>query len=363
MNNAHTLEIINQMFANVILEEDDFIVITSAASPEGGFDNNEHLAKERAISLKNYIRQKFPHIKDSQFITFPLAENWDGMKELIEKDDNVPARKQLLKILESKLSRESQKIRIKRLNDGKTYAYLLEHILPYLRGSATTTIYSKRNELHFKKDTIEIVRVDTVCFDPALPKTKRPFVMAIRNNLIYDAALLPNLAIEIPFGRDYRWSVGIEGNWSWWNTNANTYYYHRIQMAGVELRHWFGNKAKRPLTGWYLGAYGYGGTYDVRLFTKKKSDMGQLSNWSYSAGLTLGYSMRISKRFNLEFGIGAGYFGGKYHKYNVSDCAGCTFPKRSTHDRKYWGPTKAGISLVWLIGNVNQNKKTEEQQR
>lgn len=378
MDNASALDVIDRVFVSNLLDNEVFIVITGRASPEGSSNNNQRLSKERALSLKNYIKQKSPEIKDDQLIIIPGGEDWDGLLKMVENDKNVPGRNQLLWALKSNLSREAQKEEMKAIENGKTYAYLLKHILPYLRGNVTGTIYSKKGEQivveTVRTDTVEVLRVDTVFVEreiiyidtvyhkEVLQKPKRPFVMAVKNNLIYDAVLLPNLSIEIPFGRNYRWSAGIEGNWSWWNTNADDYHYHRIQIAGAELRRWFGNKTGNPLNGWFVGTYGYGGTYDLRLFTDEKSDEGQLSNWTYSGGLTFGYAMPIAERFNLEFGLGVGYLGGKYHKYSIGDCEECLFPWRSTHQRKYIGLTKANISLVWLIGNITNKNKGKEKQ-
>ncbi|MDH8701962.1 hypothetical protein M2138_001314 [Dysgonomonadaceae bacterium PH5-43] len=372
MGNDSTLSVVDRLFDNTILKDGDFVVITATASPEGPLKNNQRLAIERALALKNYITQKYPEIKENQFVLLPEAEDWTGLKEMVEEDEQVPFREQLLDILNSNLNTETQKKRIRKLAKGATYRYLLKHILPYLRGSATSTIYLKEDipvepEIIVRVDTVyvdrEVLRIDTVCPEKEIFKAPRNFVIAVKTNLLYDAALLPNLAIEYPFGTDYRWSVGVEGNWSWWNTNADSYYFHRIQIAGLELRRWFGNKTGNPLNGWFVGAYGYGGTYDIRLFTDKKSDEGQLSNWTYSAGLTFGYAMPLAERLNLEFSLGVGYLGGKYYKYTIGSCEECIFPWKSTHIRSYVGLTDANISLVWLIGNVtNKNKGKEAQQ-
>lgn len=364
MDNAETLNTIDRIFAGNKLEEGDFIAITGTASPEGGFDNNQRLARERALSLKKYIKQRYPQIADSQIIILPNGEDWEGLVGMIEKDGNIPQRSQLLKILNSNLSREKQKNAIKKINGGETYEYLRTHILPYLRGSATGTIYTAKKESLVRADTLEIpcpdtvfvtkeiIRIDTVRSVLTPQKTKKPVMVAIKTNLLYDALLLPNLAIEIPFGKNNRnWSVELKGNWSWWNTNANNYNYHRIQMAGVELRHWVGSRAHyRPLTGWYGGVYAYGGTYDIRLFARKDTDKGELSDLSYSAGVSAGYVMPIADRWNLEFGLAAGYLGGEYKKYKHSTCTQGTFPWLSTHRRNYFGLTKANVSIVWIIG-------------
>ena len=58
-----------------------------------------------------------------------------------------------------------------------------------------------------------------------------------------------------------------------------------------------------------------------------------------------GYSHPVGRRLNLDFTIGVGYFGGKYKKYrHIDDC----YVWQSTHRLRWFGPTKAEISLVWL---------------
>lgn len=375
MNNAYALDVIDQVFVGNLLDSEDFIVITGKASPEGSFNNNQRLSRERALSLKNFIKRHYPEIKDNQIVILSGGEDWEGLLEMVEKDREVPGRDQLLQLLRSNQDRESQKVKMKAIGGGKTYAYLLTHILPYLRGNVTGTIYSKKGEQivieTVRTDTVEVIRTDTVFIEKEkvridtvyhkeiVQKPRKPFFIALKNNLFYDLALLPNLSIEISFGRDHKWSALLEGNWSWWDTGASKYNYHRIQMAGIEVRRWFGNRSGNPLNGWYAGLHAYGGDYDIRLFADKNSDIGQQSLWSYSGGLTLGYSMPIGRRFNLEFGLGAGYLGGEYKKYDVSDCADGVFPVLGTYNRNYWGLTKANISLVWLIGsgtNTNDRK-------
>ncbi|MDL2282946.1 DUF3575 domain-containing protein [Odoribacter sp. OttesenSCG-928-G04] len=380
MDNEQALGILKRIFSIHPPNEIDYIVITGSASPEGPTQYNHRLVERRISSLKNYILENYPGLEESQILSVPQGENWKGLEEFIEKDANVPYRDELLDILRSELSREEQKTLITSPNFRSSYRYLQEHILPFLRGGVSSMLYFKnipiepmeeiilsQTEIITLTDTVTIVRVDTVYLEKTIyvqqdtappPKKKKPFFIATKTNLLYDIALLPNLSVEIPFGRDYKWSAIIEGNWSWWNTGANTYYYHRIQMLGIEARRWFSNHSKNPLNGWYVGLYGFGGDYDIRLFTNTNSDIGQQSLGSYSAGATFGYAMPIGRRLNLEFGIGAGYFGGKYKKYKVSDYEEGVFPLVSTHQRNYFGLTKANISLVWLIGSgINRNNR------
>lgn len=385
MDNANALRIIDEMSVSNLPDENTYIVITGKISLDGDFYKNEYLTQERTFSLKNYVKQKYPEIKDDRILAISGGEDRSRFIEIIEKEEDVSTRDQLLHILNDDLGWEDQ--RLKKRNREKFNEFISVHILHL--GENFTDVISlpkgdqrvfetvntnkvdvgnfdnivitdKMNEEKFDNIVIvekEGVHTDSVYFRETLQERKKPFTMVIKNNLIYDAILLPNLTAEIPFGRNYEWSLGVSGNWSWWSTGANRYHYYRIQMAGVELRRWFGDQTDNPLNGWFVGAYGYGGTYDIRLFTNKNSDKGRLSNWSYSAGLTFGYTMPISKRFNLEFGLGIGYFGGKYDKYTIGECGDCIFPQQSTHRKNYVGPTKANISLVWLIGDVFNNEK------
>lgn len=363
-----------------ILPNINHILVEGAASPIASRSHNDRLSVERASEVKNYITREHPSIDKSKIHAYAMGIDWEGFWFLVDNDDRLPAQPQVQALKDTEGETEMlQKLRS--VGGKETYDYLLNNIYPKLQYASVRVVLNDGRsipvagspikqivlrEVPVPCDTIwteHIIR-DTVYIDRPFPvvvnKDKKPFYVALKNNLLYDIALLPNLGIEVPFGRNYNWSAGIKGNWSWWNTSADDYHYHRIQIAELEVRRWFDREEEqKPLTGWFVGAYGYGGTYDVRLFTDENSDKGYLSNWSYSGGLTVGYAKSIAKRLNLEFGLGLGYFGGKYYKYDVGSCPGCTFPKRSTHQRSYWGPTQANISLVWLLGNLDYKERKE----
>lgn len=365
----------------------DSVIVTSAASPIASSAHNERLSIGRAEAVGGYIRWQHPQVDRDRIHPIPIGIDWEGFWSMIENTPGVPSRAAILS-LKGRYDEETT-LRMLRTVGGKTtYDYLLKKIYPKLQYAAVRVVLTDGTSIpasgspirriiepEVRYDTVYIERVirDTVVIAPPVvapvvvevPAAKKPFYIALKNNLVYDLALLPNLAVEIPFGRDYRWSAEVEGHWSWWNTgegSSRSWWYHRIQMAGLEFRYWLGDRSKRdPLTGWYIGAYGFGGTYDVRMFTSENPDLGQLSNLSYSAGLSVGYSVPVARRLNLEFGLGFGYFGGEYKKYYRSAC-GDEFPWVSTHERNWFGPTKAKVSLVWQIGS-GVNSKYEQRRK
>ena len=62
------------------------------------------------------------------------------------------------------------------------------------------------------------------------------FTPAVKTNLLYDAALVPNLGVEIPVAR--RWTVGVDGFWAWWSKDRRHRYWQGYG-AYVTLRHYF----------------------------------------------------------------------------------------------------------------------------
>ncbi len=76
-------------------------------------------------------------------------------------------------------------------------------------------------------------------------------------------------------------------------------------------------------------------------------------NPSYVAALEYGYTMPVGRRINIDFSIGIGYMWGRYYKYQpLDDCD----VWQNTGMRSWLGPTKAEISLIWLIGRDNYNR-------
>lgn len=182
-------------------------------------------------------------------------------------------------------------------------------------------------------------------------EVKHP-VIALKTNLLFDAAITPNIEVERWFGRNDRFSVMGEVWAPWWSNKKKNKVYELFN-AGLEGRIWLhsNNKAAdhRPLTGHFLGLYAAGGYYDLQ-----HTDNGHQGEFT-SLGLTYGYSHRIARRLNLEFSVSAGFVGGPYHSYHPMPNTDYLVRNHDGH-LTWWGPTKAKISLVWLIGGHTKEK-------
>ncbi|MDE6040577.1 MAG: DUF3575 domain-containing protein, partial [Muribaculaceae bacterium] len=184
----------------------------------------------------------------------------------------------------------------------------------------------------------------------------RPLYLALKTNLLYDAAALPSIGFEAYVGKN--WSV--VGNWTygWWDKD-NVHRYWRAYGGDLAVRRWFGRKAaEKPLTGHHLGVYAGVVTYDFEF--GGVGHMGGLPGrnlWdrcNYMAGIEYGYSLPVGRRLNIDFTLGLGYLGGKVIRYVPS---GNFYLWQKTSHFNWLGPTKVEISLVWLIGCGNYNRK------
>ena len=109
------------------------------ASPEGNLKFNTELGKGRAATLRYYIRQQLPHLKNEQFYLINGVENWEGLRELVLLS-NMKEKQAILDIIDTKTGNE-RKEALKRLNNGKSYRYMLKKFYPQLRNACYIAVY------------------------------------------------------------------------------------------------------------------------------------------------------------------------------------------------------------------------------
>jgi hypothetical protein len=167
-------------------------------------------------------------------------------------------------------------------------------------------------------------------------------VWAVKSNLLYDATTTFNLGTEFRLSR--RYSLDISGNYNPWTFSDNKKFKHVLVQP--ELRYWLCESFFGHFFGLHLlySHYNIGGINmpgDIFPALEKNRYQGDL----YGAGLGYGYHKVLSSRWSLEFELGVGYV---YTSYKEYDCKTCGAYK-GTHHKNYFAPTKAAISLVYMI--------------
>lgn len=344
--------------------------VVGAASPEGSIAFNRWLSERRAEALFNYFGQ-LEQLPDSMMSFNFVGRDWQGLIHMVEADANVPYQSEVLDLLHEIVAHNGEPFDgldavtwLKHLRGGKPYLYMYHHLFPELRASQLRLWYASVWYLR-KLQSAPLTAFPTPLTsrpDDLSPLTpyflpkKSPLYLALKTNLLYDALLIPSIGAEAYLGGNF--SVAANWSYGWWKTDRHHWYW-RAYGGDVAVRYWFGQAAhQKPLTGHHIGVYAQAFTYDFEAGGK-----GQIAGrpggsiWDkchVGAGIEYGYSLPIRRRLNLDFTIGLGYVGGQYWEYKpVDDC----YVWQATKQRHWWGPTKAEVSLVWLIGRGNVNRK------
>ena len=380
------------------------IQIEGYASPEGGSVINEQLSRARTDALKQYIITNYSHIQPEKIIAQSMGVNWSELREMAEADSKLPRRSEVLYIIDNVHAHIDVKANISRKKSlmdlgVKTWNYMLVNYFSQLRTGVTifmkpdtpeyittsikNTLDSLKSELPFINDSVNTVKnvntepekiveksnvADTPIVEnivekevdatyvttmPLTTAMKRKPLFAVKTNLLFDAVSALNVEIEVPIGK--RWSIAGEYIFPWWLLEKKQIAF-KIINANIEGRYWFGDRTdKKELTGWNIGLYTGGGYFDIEWKNK-----GYQGEFFIATGVSTGYAHTISKNSNwrMEYGLGAGYMQTKYREYvpklGIDDEWHLIRQKDGKHT--WFGPTKAKVSLVWMINNGYKNR-------
>lgn len=171
--------------------------------------------------------------------------------------------------------------------------------------------------------------------------------VAIKTNILYAAsAFTPNLGIEI--GLSHRSTLDLTAGYNPWNLNGE-------RNDNKKLVHWLGNVEYRywlceKFNGHFFGAHALASQYNISqhnlpLLFGKNSKEYRHEGWAAGAGISYGYQWILTNHWNIEATIGIGYARMEYDKYECRNCG----EKLGSESRNYFGPTKAGVSFIYII--------------
>ena len=174
----------------------------------------------------------------------------------------------------------------------------------------------------------------------------------VKTNLLYDATTTFSLGAEIRTGDNS--SLDIPLSWNPWGFSRNRKWKHILVQP--EFRYWL----HKAFDGHFFGLHAHYAYYNVgRLphgpFSKHMAKH-RFQGQAVGAGISYGYRWNFrNPRWAIEATVGVGYAYLDYDKYECRECG-----EKIGHDTKnYFGPTKAGISLIYNIGRKNPGRTIE----
>ena len=327
----------------------DSITVYAWASPEGGYPHNKWLSEKRAAAAKELLLSlaaDTTKLNEGKIKISPLAENWPGLLELVEKDYHRANRERLLRILRVEgIGEETRKWRIRNLDDGETWNYLKRHYMKQLRSATWVCVWTSVGAIAPLPEIRDSLRAPQSGLGRTVEAVGRPvseFSFAVKTNLPADLVTAVNLGVEVPLGENF--SLNAHFTFPWWTAGpyGNKYALQMLDAEG-ELRWWFAPGEER-LQGHYVALQGGGGKFDLQW----GRDIGCYQCYNWGVGLSYGYSMSLSEHWNLEFALTLGYLAIDYQHYVPSpDWSVLIRDDAKAGVLHYFGPTGLKVSLVY----------------
>lgn len=326
------------------------IEVSSSSSLEASDAYNSRLSASRTGAFLSELRKRI-EIPYNILYVYDSTFDWKQLEELT-KWSACPMKQEALDIIchtpyvvDSNRNDNRKKIELQKLGGGATYSYMEKYLFPDMRN----TVVSITADRPVPAPEPPVYEPQVVEEPPVILPAKRHYIVGVKTNALYDLAMTPNIGLEFYAGQHF--SVGLNWAYAWWKNDSKSFYW-RMYGGDIEARYWFRpydvttDDVRKGFTGHHIGVYGLMTTYDFEFGGHGQ----QAPKWSYGAGISYGYSLGLTRRLNLDFTIGLGCLYGTYYKYDPSPSVAEDYYWISTNERKYWGPTKAEISLVWKIG-------------
>lgn len=329
---------------NRVLDDPDlhpaYIWIGGSASPEGPYPHNVWLGKTRASRLYDYLKSH-TQIPDSMIRIDNLAEDWDTPLRLIERA-NFPNKDKVLDIYRTEPDILARKRKVISIDNGVTWEYLIDNQFRPARNARIVIVCSyPLHTLTIPKASLDLAArtFGTLQTIPVRRPGVRYDFVALKTNLAALGLLVANLGVEFSFGRQF--SLDLPFYYSPYDITER----FRVRILGVqpELRYWL--KKGRPGDGHFFGLNGTVAGFNVS-FPGNDRRYQDPEHALWGVGISYGYALNFgrSKRWGLEFNIGAGYFNYRYdtfeNHYNGE-------LRRTSGVCHYWGLTRVGISLTY----------------
>ncbi len=352
------------------LQEDSTLSIVNvsfcgAASPEGSYEWNKHLAAGRLKALEQAVRSQV-EIPDSIITYDDSYIPWESLASQVSESE-MPRKQEILSILggESAIvnyysgrSIDSRILKLQRLDGGKVWREMLRRFFSPMRNACAVFVTFKHvAPTVIPEPVIEVVEVpaDSVqAVEPApiiVNTVTEPVPVVeewggklyVKTNTLGLGLAIVNAGIEIDLCK--HWSFNLPIYYSAWDYFSETIKFRTLAVQ-PELRYWFSEKNLQN-DGWYLGTHFGLAYYNIATDGEYRTQDHDGTSPALGGGLAVGYRLPISKnnRWKMEFSIGAGAY--KLHHDKFRNYPGGLLV--NTEKKTYIGIDQASVSFSYTF--------------
>lgn len=362
-NNAETLKRLDSFLRSV--ETDSTVALRSvefcgAASPDGRVAANKKLALARFESLNRYVRGRADLPGDLSDRRCVRAVSWRELAGELEKTD-MAYKDEILNIINA--SPDAPNVaKIKALHGGKAWQTLNREIFGRMRNASVIFVTFKEIPPEPEPEPEPIVEPEPVpepepepepIVEPEPvpepepePVAEEPRHWYLKTNAIGWAMFVSNLAVEVDFGKN--WSFTLPIYYSGMNYFKRTLKFRTFTVQ-PEIRYWFSGG-----DGFFIGAHAGMGYFNYALNGDYRIQDRDADTPAWGGGVSGGYRMPLgkSKRWKMEFTLGAGVYSAKYDKFKNERNGALV----STHKTTFFGIDNAAVTFVYTFDRKNRRK-------
>lgn len=355
MGNNTSLEDFALQIDSIGISNIDSIVVVSQSSPEGVYEHNLMLSRNRANTIRKHLLDRHPELKDILFV-YPDGESWLQLREYVKRDTLMKQSTidKVISIIDSDINIGTKKWRMEQL---PIYKYLLRTYYPKIRNSTIFILYYR-----------EIIPIIPIIPQQPVEDTIRDTVVAVQDSIIEEVwnrkmyvktnAIglgmgISNIALEIDITKHTSFTLPIY--YSAWNYFKTTIKFRTLAIQ-PEFRLWKSPDKEGLYAGAHFGLgyynFAFNGDYRYQDYNGETPAIG--------GGLSIGYVVPISdnNRWRIEFSLGAGVYALHYDKFfNTSNTSEGMLIESGK--KTYWGIDQAAISFSYTI-DLKKKKGDEE---
>jgi len=108
-----------------------FVDITAGTCPYGIYYDNEQLTRKQASAFKAYLESRYKRSNLNIYANY-ISEDWPGLVKLVEQDNNMPNRYEVLNIINNSGIFTGRERMLMELAGGKPYRYMKANLFPHL---------------------------------------------------------------------------------------------------------------------------------------------------------------------------------------------------------------------------------------
>ena len=139
MGNRESLEEFALQIDTIGISNIDSIVVMSQSSPEGAYEHNLMLSRNRANTIRKHLLNQHPELEDILHV-YPDGESWLQLREYVLKDTLMKQSTidKVISIIDADINIGTKKWRMEQL---PIYRYLIRTYYPRIRNSRVFIIY------------------------------------------------------------------------------------------------------------------------------------------------------------------------------------------------------------------------------